>query len=138
MFSGVVLFGLFHGLLLLPVLLGLIGPASHHAHSRKSRVSRRLELDDDLYDQTMHVQNITLDIADNFNVDLYEHGAIMDSTAKRISSSIPLASPPAKENLQLFLNSINNIEVLDVTHSQINSNNGSTQSAYGIVKESSV
>lgn len=138
MFVGVVLFGLFHGLLLLPVLLGLIGPASHREYFRKSGVSRWLELDDAFHDQTIHMHN-TLDIADNFNVDLYEHGANTDSIAKRISS-VPLGSPPAKENLQLFLkfqNSVNNTQILDVTPSQINDR--STQSANGIiVQESSV
>ena len=140
MFFTVVLFGLFHGLILLPVLLGLIGPASHREHFRKSGISQRLELDDDFHDQTIHVHNI-LDIAGNFNVDLYEHGAQMGSNAERISSSIPLASPPANENLQLFLNfqnSVNNTQILDVTPSQINSHDRSTQSANGIVQESSV
>ena len=139
MFFGVVLFGLFHGLLLLPVLLGIIGPASHRARFRRSGVSRRLELDGDFCDQTVHN---ALDIADHFNVDMYEHDAKMDSIARRISPSIPLESPPTKENLQLFLHfqsSISNIETMDVMPSQINNYDRSTQSANnGIVQESSV
>ena len=139
MFCGVVLFGLFHGLLFLPVLLGWIGPASHREYFRKSGVSRWLELDDDdlLHDQPIQIRN-TIDIADNFNVDLYEHDANMASIAKRISS-VPLASPPAKENLPFlnFQNSVNNTQILDVTPSQINDR--SIQSANGIiVQESSI
>ena len=139
MFFSVVLFGLFHGLLLLPVLLGWIGPASHREYFRKSGISQWLELDNDFHDQTISLHN-PLDVADNFNVDLYEYDANTNSIAKRIST-VPLASPPpARENLQLFLNfqnSVNNTQILDVTPSQINDR--STQSANHIsVQETSV
>lgn len=136
MFSGVVLFGLFHGLLLLPVLLGLLGPGSHRTHFRRSGVSRRLELDDDLCDQG--VRN-TIDIVDNFDVDLYEHHAEIEEIAERISPT-PLVSQPAR--LQLFLdyqNSITSNHTLDLTPSQFNSNNnGSTLTANGVVQESCI
>ena len=130
------MFGLFHGLLLLPVLLGLLGPSSHRTHFRRSGVSRRLELDDDLCDQTVH--NI-IDIVNNFNVDLYEHHARMEEIAERISPT-PLVSQPAR--LQLFLNYQNSItsnHTLDLTPVQFNSNNnGSTLTANGVVQESSI
>jgi len=87
-FIGVVLFGLFHGLVLLPVLLGLIGPASHHIHFKKSDLIRQLEIDDNSCEQ---VANSTLDFIDiPFDVDTYEHQAKMESISERIS---PIASP---------------------------------------------
>ena len=129
------MFGLFHGLLLLPVLLGIFGPSSHRTHFR-SGISRRLELDDDLCDQG--VRN-TIDIVDNFDVDLYEHHATMEEIAERISPT-PLVSQPAR--LQLFLNYQNSItsnHMLDLTPVQFNSNNnGSTLTANGVVQESSI
>lgn len=134
MFLGVVLFGLFHGLLLLPLLLGIIGPASHRTHFRRSGISQRLELDDDVCD---HMMQDTLDIANNFNVDIYEHHARMKEIANRIST-IP-SYPPAQGNGQLFLDfqsSINGTETLDLTPSQCNDNG--TQSSSSVVQESSI
>lgn len=136
MFIGVVLFGLFHGLLLLPVLFGILGPGSHRTHFR-SGISRRLELDDDFCDQGVHN---ALDIAGNFDVDLYEHHARMEEIAERISPT-PLVSPTPR--LQLFLNyqsSINSNQMLDLTPSQLNNNNNnvSAQTANCTVQESSI
>lgn len=135
MFIGVVLFGLFHGLLMLPVLLGLLGPASHRSHFKRSGIAQQLEIDDDSYDG--RIDN-TLDAVGNFDVDSYEHQAKMKSIADRISP-IPLVSPPPKQNLQLFLNfqsSLNNTEILDITPSQFSSYDTSTQNNSGIIQES--
>lgn len=134
MFTGVVSFGLFHGLLLLPVLLGLLGPASHHTHFKRSEISKKLGINDDFFDQTI---NNNLDHVTNFDVELYEHRAEMHSIAERIST-VPLASPPA-----LFLNFQNSVDsnnhILDITpSSQLNNNQLDTQSASTIVQESSL
>lgn len=137
MFIGVVAFGLFHGLLLLPVLLGLIGPPSHRTHFKRSGISQRLEIDDDggLCDYTM---NNTLDNVNNFNVDLYEHHAKMDTIAKQVMP-IGMATTPA--NMQLFLhyqNSINSNQTVDITPSYFNSIDKSTQDVSNIVQESAI
>ena len=118
------------------MLLGLLGPGSHRTQFRRSGISRRLELDDDLCDQT--VRN-TIDIVNNFDVDLYEHHATMEEIAERILPT-PLVSQPAR--LQLFLNYQNSItsnHTLDLTPVQFNSNNnGSTLTANGVIQESSI
>ena len=132
------MFGLFHGLLLLPVLLGLFGPGSHRAHFSTNRLSRRLELDDEFCDHAVHN---ALDIADHFNVDMYEHSAEVESIANNRISTSPMESPPVNENLQLFLNfrsSTNNIQTLDVTPSHINTNNRRIHNANGTFQESSI
>jgi len=129
-FIGVVLFGLFHGLLMLPVLLGLLGPPSHRSHFKRSGISQRLEIDDDnSYDGRI---NNTLDAVGNFDVDLYEHQAKMKSIADRIS---PL-SPPAKQNLFLnFQSSMNSTQILDITPINYDI---STRNSSGIIQESNL
>ena len=87
-FIGVVLFGLFHGLVLLPVLLGLIGPASHHIHFKKSDLIRQLEIDDNSCEQAADGILDCIDIP--FDVDTYEHQAKMASISECIS---PIVSP---------------------------------------------
>jgi len=81
---------------MLPVLLGLLGPPSHWSHFKRSGISQRLEIDDDDFNDGRN--NNTLYAVGNFDVDLYEHQAMMKSIADRISP-IPLVSPPSKQNL---------------------------------------
>ena len=88
MFIGVVLFGLFHGLVLLPVLLGLIGPGSHNLHFKKSDLIRQLEIDDNFCEREADGVLDFIDIP--FDVDTYEHQAKMASISEQIS---PIASP---------------------------------------------
>lgn len=132
-FIGVVLFGLFHGLLLLPVLLGIIGPSSHRTHFRRSGISHRLELDDELSDQG--VCN-TIDMVDNFDVELYEHHVRMKEIADRLSSAHS-EPPPARSQLFLhFQSSITSNQTLDLT--PIQHNNNRKKATNGIVQESSI
>jgi len=87
-FIGVVLFGLFHGLVLLPVLLGLIGPASHHMHFKKSNLIRQLEIDDNSCEKAADGVLNFIDIP--YDVETYEHQARMASIKEQIS---PVESP---------------------------------------------
>lgn len=140
-FIGVVLFGLFHGLLLLPMLLGIIGPPSHREHFRRSRISRRLEIDDDDFLNQTTINSNNLENVKNFNVDLYEHHATMDSITKTISP-ISLMSPPANENVQLFLNyqrsPINTNTDVILSHLNNNNINNNINTPSTVVQESSI